>query len=80
MAVIQFPNGEKAPDGIPEDDKPGIEKCLELAAQRDLEEIFIIGRKGNGDVWFSTNNGDLGDMLFLIETAKHILIRESLDG
>jgi hypothetical protein len=78
MTIVQFPGGEKAPDAPAEDDKPGIEKCLELATQRDLGEIFIIGRKRDGDVWFSTSTGDAGDMLFMLETAKAILIKECL--
>lgn len=83
MAVIHFPNGDKAApsgDTIAKDDKSSIQSCLDLATQRDLEEIFIIGRKKDGDVWFSTNNGDVGDMLFLLETAKAILIKECLGG
>jgi hypothetical protein len=83
LAVIHFPNGDKAApssDTIAEDDKASIDKCLELATQRDLAEVFIIGRKNDGDVWFSTNEGDIGNMLFLLETAKAILIREALGG
>jgi hypothetical protein len=85
MTVITFPNGDKAPGDIPgdniaKDEDNGIEKCLELATQRDLEEVFIIGRKKDGDVWFSTNDGDVGNMLFLLETAKAILIKECLGG
>lgn len=79
MTVISFPNGEKTetPAG---DDKSGIETCLELATQRDLTEILVIGRRSDGDVWFSTNNGDGASMLFLLEMTKAIIIRECLNG
>jgi hypothetical protein len=80
MTVINFP-GAEIPEADPvEGDKASIDKCLELATKRDLTEVFIIGRKTNGDVWFSTNNGDVGDMLFMLETAKAILIKEALGG
>jgi hypothetical protein len=83
LTIVQFPGGEKTEtpsDTIAEDDKASIDKCLELATQRDLAEVFIIGRKNDGDVWFSTNEGDIGNMLFLLETAKAILIKEALGG
>jgi hypothetical protein len=81
--VISFPGMDKAPgDNIAEDEDPdaGLHKCLELAGQRDLEEIFIIGRKRDGDIWFSSNDGDIGNLLFLLETAKAIILKESLGG
>jgi hypothetical protein len=80
MTILRFP-GAEIPETDPSDgDKASIEKCLELATQRDLAEVFIIGRKNDGDVWFSTNEGDIGNMLFLLETAKAILIKEALGG
>jgi len=78
--VISFPGTEAPGDNIAEDSDSGLNKCLELATQRDLEEIFIIGRKRDGDIWFSSNEGDVGNLLFLIETAKAIILKESLGG
>lgn len=83
MTIVQFPGGEKTEkpsDTIAQDDKTSIDSCLKLATERDLEDVFIIGRKKSGDVWFSTNNGNAGDMLFMLETAKMIILRECLDG
>jgi hypothetical protein len=80
MTVINFPGAEYQKPIPQKGDKASINKCLELATQRDLAEVFIIGRKNDGDVWFSTNEGDIGNMLFLLETAKAILIKEALGG
>lgn len=80
MTILRFP-GADIPESDPaEGETANIQACLDLAAKRDLEEVFIIGRKADGDVWFSTNNGDIGNMLFLLETAKAILIKEALGG
>jgi hypothetical protein len=80
--VISFPGTEAPGDitGDNEDPDSGLHKCLELAGQRDLEDIFIVGRKKDGDIWFSSNEGDVGNILFLLETAKAIILKESLGG
>jgi hypothetical protein len=80
MTILKFPGAEIPETDPAEGDKASIDKCLKLATERDLEDVFIIGRKHDGDVWFSTNNGNVGDMLFLLETAKAILIKECLGG
>jgi hypothetical protein len=80
MTILHFPGAEiPDPDTAP-DGKSSIQSCLDLATQRDLAEVFIIGRKNDGDVWFSTNEGDIGNMLFLLETAKAIILKEALGG
>lgn len=79
MTILKFP-GAEIPETTEEGDKASIDKCLELATQRDLTEILVIGRRSDGDVWFSTNNGDGASMLFLLEMTKAIIIRECLNG
>lgn len=77
--VVNFP-GCETPEETESGNGDTIQACLDLAAQRDLAEVFIIGRKNDGDIWFSSNEGDVGNILFLLETAKMIILRESLGG
>ena len=73
--VIDFPGCNTGSIEV-EPDAESVKKCLDLATERDLIEVLVIGRKDDGDMWFSTNNGNAGDMLFLLEACKAIVMQE----
>lgn len=40
------------------------------AAQRELDQVFVMGFSKDGDVYFAASMADGGDLLWLMEVAK----------
>jgi hypothetical protein len=78
--VIDFPGGTNTGSIEVETDGMPVKTCLDLAAERSLDEVFIIGRQTDGALWLSTNNSSVGNMLFLMELAKTVLMEKCFEN
>jgi hypothetical protein len=65
--VVPFP-------GVTSLDTPP-ERVLEVAAERELDEIVIIGCRKDGGFYFASSFADGGDVIWLLERAKHKLMQ-----
>lgn len=54
-----------------------VEKILSGAATEDLADVFVIGRRKNGKLYLATSTPDGGDLLWLMEKAKAVLMEEA---
>jgi len=51
-----------------------VEAILEEAIKVDLEEVVVIGWEKDGEMYFSSSKADGGDVLWLMEKAKKMLL------
>ena len=47
------------------------------AAKDQLESVIVIGREKNKELWVSSSEEELGDLLLLVEQAKMFLLTEA---
>ena len=59
-----------------------VEKVLNAALEHELEEVIVVGRESGGEFYIATSvsSRTLGDALYLLEAAKHLLVRDSLES
>jgi hypothetical protein len=50
------------------------ERILRGAIEKDLDGCFVIGRDKDGDLYFASSIADGGDILWLWEKAKTLLM------
>lgn len=50
------------------------ERVLDAAKDADLDGCFVIGRTKDGDLYFASSIADGGDILWLWEKAKPLLM------
>lgn len=60
--VVEFPKSVTAAD------------VLQQALDDGVKDVFIAGRFPDGDGYFAASNPDLGDILFLMERFKAVVI------
>lgn len=48
---------------------------LEMAKNAQLDEVVILGFDKDGEFFFSSNKADGGAVLWLLEMARHSLIK-----
>jgi hypothetical protein len=80
--VVSIFGGEITPEHIfdNEDDfggKVDINKVLDGAKDLGLEELVLIGRHSDGRFYFASTSGNAAQVVFDLESAKHILITSS---
>ena len=51
------------------------ERILRKATEADLKEVFVIGTRQDGSLYFSSSFGDGGNVLWLMEKAKFELMK-----
>jgi len=53
-----------------------IERILEDAKGELTEDLVVLGWDNNGDLYFGTTAKNGGDVLWLLEAAKHALLNQ----
>jgi hypothetical protein len=64
--VVYFPGPSRL-------DTP-VGRVMEAAVEASLTEIVVIGFDEDGDFYFASSKADGGDVLWLLERAKHKLM------
>ncbi len=71
--VVSFGGGTLLP--VP------VDNVLNGAIEADLLDVVVVGRERDGGVYIASSIGsrEVGETVFLMECAKHILLQSSLD-
>ena len=51
------------------------EQILEMVMEQDLSEVVVIGTTSAGTFYFASSRSDAGDVLWLLERARHRLMQ-----
>jgi hypothetical protein len=57
-----------------------VDKVLEGAMDHDLKRVIVLGENNTGEIYFASSQADGGDVMWLMECAKHALITGSFPG
>ncbi len=60
-------------DGITRLDLP-VDRVIQMAKKEKLDEVVIIGFDPEGEFYFSSSKANGGDVLWLLEKAKQMLL------
>lgn len=76
--IIGFP-GYDLEDILAEEEMPqvAVDKVFQSAAEREFDDVTILGRLTNGGFYFATTSGDLANVNWDLDRAKNVIMSVS---